>query len=40
MSTVLAIQNAMHIALKFTIQACSDLCDLYKITPAGDWEFI
>ena len=40
MSTVLAVQNAMHTALKFTIQACSDLCDLYKITPAGDWEFI
>lgn len=40
MATVTAVQNAMHAAINFTIQACSDLCDLYKITPAGDWELI
>ena len=40
MATVTSIQNALHAALNFTIQACSDLCDLYKITPAGDWELV
>ena len=40
MATVTAVQNAMHAAINFTIQACSDLCDLYKITPAGEWELI
>lgn len=40
MVTVTSIQNAMHTALNYTMQACSDLCDLYKITPAGEWELI
>jgi hypothetical protein len=40
MATVTSIQNAMHTALNYTIQACSDLCDLYKITPAGEWELV
>ena len=40
MATVTSIQNAMHTALNFTMQACSDLCDLYGITPAGGWELV
>ena len=40
MATVTSIQNAMHTALNFTMQECSDLCDLYGITPAGDWELV